>query len=61
MSELKQVYRDIVIAIDFEEYTYKELSERTGIPAGTLMSRRHRALAELSKKLENIKASSHES
>jgi RNA polymerase sigma-70 factor (ECF subfamily) len=59
MTDLKQVYRDIVIAIDFEGYTYKELSERTGIPAGTLMSRRHRALAELSKKLENIKASSH--
>jgi len=59
VEKLKPAYRDIVIAIDFEGYNYRELSNRTSIPAGTLMSRRHRALAELSKKLENIKASSH--
>lgn len=59
VSDLKPMYKDIVIAIDFEGYTYKELAERTEIPEGTLMSRRHRALAELSKKLENIKAASH--
>lgn len=59
VSELKPAYRDIVIAIDFEGYNYKELAERTDIPAGTLMSRRHRALAELSKKLENLKALNH--
>ncbi len=55
VTDLKPMYRDIVIAIDFEGYTYKELAERTGIPSGTLMSRRHRAMSELSKSLEHIK------
>lgn len=55
VTDLKPMYRDIVIAIDFEGYNYKELAERTGIPAGTLMSRRHRAMSELSKNLEHIK------
>ncbi|BDW92586.1 RNA polymerase sigma factor [Allomuricauda sp. XS_ASV26] len=55
VEDLKPVYRDIVIAIDFEGYNYKQIAKRTGIPAGTLMSRRHRAMSELSKKLEKIK------
>ncbi|WP_412984080.1 RNA polymerase sigma factor [Pontimicrobium sp. IMCC45349] len=49
---LKPSYRDIIIAIDFEGYTYKEVSSETGIPEGTLMSQRHRAIAILYKKLE---------
>ncbi|SFC04275.1 RNA polymerase sigma-70 factor, ECF subfamily [Flagellimonas taeanensis] len=59
ITDLKPMYRDIVIAIDFEGYTYKELADRTGIPQGTLMSRRHRAMSELSKSLENIKESNY--
>ncbi len=46
---LKPEYRDIIIAIDFEGYTYKEISIETNIPTGTLMSRRHRAIALLHK------------
>ncbi|WP_347926184.1 RNA polymerase sigma factor [Pontimicrobium sp. SW4] len=49
---LKPEYRDIIIAIDFEGYSYKELSLETGIPKGTLMSRRHRAIGILYKKIE---------
>jgi RNA polymerase sigma-70 factor (ECF subfamily) len=49
---LKSYYQDIIIAIDFEGYSYTELSIETGIPTGTLMSRRHRALSILFKKLE---------
>ena len=52
---LKPAYRDIIIAIDFESYTYKEIAEETDIPEGTLMSRRHRALGLLFKKLEQTK------
>ncbi|WP_075340520.1 RNA polymerase sigma factor [Tenacibaculum agarivorans] len=52
---LKQVYRDVIIAIDLQGYTYKELSESTGISKGTLMSRRHRALGILLKNLKNNK------
>lgn len=52
---LKPNYRDIIIAIDFEGYTYSEISLETGIPEGTLMSRRHRAISLLHKQLENKK------
>jgi RNA polymerase sigma factor (sigma-70 family) len=54
---LKPLYQDIIIAIDFEGFTYKELSLETGIPEGTLMSRRHRALSLLFKQLEHKKES----
>ena len=52
VSDLKPVYRDIIIAVDFESYSYKEISKETGISPGTLMSRRHRAIALLLKNLE---------
>ena len=52
VMELKPPYRDIILAIDFEGYSYREISKETGIPEGTLMSRRHRAMALLLKKLE---------
>jgi len=55
ITTLKPDYQDIIIAIDFEDYTYKEFSEETGIPEGTLMSRRHRALSLLFKQLEQFK------
>lgn len=50
--QLKAPYRDIIMAVDIEGYTYKEISIKTGIPEGTLMSRRHRAIGILYKKLE---------
>jgi RNA polymerase sigma-70 factor (ECF subfamily) len=53
IQKLKPGYRDIIIAVDFEGYTYKEISSKTGIPEGTLMSRRHRAIGILYKKLES--------
>jgi RNA polymerase sigma-70 factor (ECF subfamily) len=52
---LKPDYRDIIIAIVFEGYTYKEIALETGVPEGTLMSRRHRAIALLFNKLELTK------
>lgn len=53
ISELKPIYQTVIIAIDFEGYSYKELSLETGIPEGTLLSRHHRAIALLYKYLEN--------
>lgn len=50
---LKPVYRDIILAVDFEGYSYQEIANETGIPQGTLMSRRHRAMSLLLKKLES--------
>ncbi len=52
VRNLKPVYRDIIVAVDFEGYSYREISEETGISAGTLMSRRHRAISLLLKNLE---------
>lgn len=52
---LKPHYREIIIAVDIEGYTYRELSEETGIPEGTLLSRRHRAVSLLFKELEKKK------
>ena len=55
---LKPHYREIIIAIDVEGYSYKEISQETGIPTGTLMSRRHRAISILFQNLENKKNNS---
>lgn len=55
IMNLKPDYRDIIIAIDFEDYSYREISEELGIPEGTLMSRRHRAIGLLHKALETKK------
>lgn len=52
IKELKPSYREIILAVDFEGYTYREISEETGISLGTLMSRRHRAISLLVKHLE---------
>lgn len=52
VMSLKPVYRDIILAVDFEGYSYKEISRETGIPQGTLMSRRHRAMSLLLKNLK---------
>ncbi len=53
IMELKPAYRYIILAVDFEGYTYREIADETGIPAGTLMSRRHRAMSILLKNLGN--------
>ena len=50
---LKPMYRDIIMAMDFEGYTYNEISQETGLAEGTLMSRRHRAMAQLLKAFEH--------
>ncbi|NVK63883.1 MAG: RNA polymerase sigma factor [Flavobacteriales bacterium] len=55
IMNLKPAYRDIIIAIDFEGFTYKEITDETGIPQGTLMSRRHRAIALLHNELREKK------
>ncbi len=55
LLQLKPVYRDIILAVDFEGYSYREITAQTGIAQGTLMSRRHRALSLLHKKLNKKK------
>lgn len=53
--KLKPIYRDIILAVDVEGYTYKELSEESGVSIGTLLSRRHRAISELHQLLKQQK------
>ncbi len=52
IGNLRPHHRNIIIAVDFEGYGYKEIAMETGIPEGTLMSRRHRALSLLQKELK---------
>ncbi len=52
IHELKPEYRYIIIAVDFKGLSYREISHNTGVPQGTLMSRRHRALGILYKKIK---------
>jgi RNA polymerase sigma-70 factor (ECF subfamily) len=51
MKQLPLPDYEIIMAVDFEGYTFREIAEETGTPEGTLMSRRHRALAKLNKTL----------
>ena len=53
INSLPPDYYNIIMATEFEGRTIKELSEDWKVPLGTLLSRRHRALAMLFKKLEN--------
>jgi len=53
ISELKPIYQEIILSIDFEGYTYSELSAETQVPKGTLLSRHHRAISILYKQLGN--------
>ena len=43
----------LIVATEFEDQTYEELSEEWEVPVGTLLSRKHRALAKLYKLLSN--------
>lgn len=51
---LQPDYRHIIIATIFEGKTVIKLSEEWEVPLGTLLSRRHRALAKLQNILENL-------
>lgn len=55
ITRLHPNYQAVILAIDFERLSYKELALETGISAGTLMSRRHRALAILHHELKQEK------
>ncbi len=55
IKTLKPHYQEVIMAIDFEGYSYSELAHDTNTPEGTLMSRRHRALSLLHKQLKKTK------
>jgi RNA polymerase sigma-70 factor (ECF subfamily) len=53
ISQLRPDEQAVIIATEFENQTYEELSEEWDIPMGTLLSRKHRALSKLQKILLN--------
>ena len=53
IAQLRPDEQVVIIATEFEQRSYEELSMEWGIPMGTLLSRKHRALSKLHKKLLN--------
>jgi len=51
IEELRPDQQDIIIATELEGYTFDELSQEMEVPIGTLLSRKHRAIAKLQKLL----------
>ena len=47
LGELTEDQRAIIIATELEDYSFKELAEKWNMPIGTLLSRKHRAMANL--------------
>lgn len=55
IARLRPDEQAVIISTEFEKRTYEELSEEWGVPVGTLLSRKHRALSKLYKMLINSK------
>jgi RNA polymerase sigma factor (sigma-70 family) len=55
ISELRPDEQAVIMATEFEQRTYEELSGEWDVPIGTLLSRKHRALSKLHTILINKK------
>jgi len=56
LEELPEAFRMAVLLADVEGFSYKEISEITDVPIGTVMSRIHRGRRALQKTLFDIAA-----
>lgn len=54
LSELPAEQRQVFIAHELEDKSFKEISEATGVSVNTLLSRKHYAIAFLRKRLQHI-------
>ena len=65
LEELPTVFREVLLLLELEGLSYKEIAEVQGIPVGTVMSRlaraRHRLRESLTRRLSNGKAAENES
>lgn len=59
ISRLRPDEQALIIATEFGERSFEELSEEWEVPIGTLLSRKHRALAKLLKILTNKNNNQH--
>jgi RNA polymerase sigma-70 factor (ECF subfamily) len=57
LEELPDAFRMAVLLADVEGFSYKEISEITDVPIGTVMSRIHRGRRALQKALHEVAAS----
>jgi RNA polymerase sigma-70 factor (ECF subfamily) len=56
LEELPEAFRMAVLLADVEGFSYKEISEITDVPIGTVMSRIHRGRRALQKGLHDVAA-----
>jgi RNA polymerase sigma factor (sigma-70 family) len=54
LKDLPSEQRDVFVANEFEDISFKRLSEKTGIGVNTLISRKRYAILELRKRLEEL-------
>jgi DNA-directed RNA polymerase specialized sigma24 family protein len=54
LNELPEEQREIFIAHEFEEISFKDLSKKSGVAVNTLISRKRYAVLALRSKLEEV-------
>ena len=54
LDELPEEQSSIFIANEFEEMSFREVSQKTGVPVNTLISRKRYAVLALREKLKEI-------
>ncbi len=54
LVELPEEQRQVFVMHEFENHSFKEMAERTGIPINTLLSRKRYAILALRKKLQHV-------
>lgn len=54
LDELPEVQREVFLAHEFEGFSFKEISEETGVGVNTLLSRKHHAVLYLRRRLQSI-------
>ena len=54
LSELPGEQKDVFVANEFEDMSFKEISEKTGIGVNTLISRKRYAILALRQKLTEL-------
>jgi RNA polymerase sigma factor (sigma-70 family) len=55
IDELPEAQRQVIIEQAIEGRTFREIAERTGIPIGTLLARKHAAIRSLRRRLEDFR------
>lgn len=60
LHELAEDHRELVVLRDLENLTYEAIQQKTGLPAGTVKSRLHRARLALAKRVRELQGEASE-